>query len=436
MRIVIRNDSKGMALPLVIIIMAVLAAIGTTMLSISLAEVNFNEHDERGTQAYYIARSVADAVKDEVVADPDTIIGIAGGPATATTVNFADGSAEVYVTTPVPGPTSGTYRYTIVSTGSYRGQEATVMIDLERGVEAGETYDVFGNLISGTENISLAKNFEINLADGVDGVKKYVVDYSDPDNPFFLDDGGHVSYVLYRHEDIIYNEEDFDSGWTTYEEIYPPPLPTYEDEFGVTQTGYKEIVPPLLPLVLDGDGNRLDIDIGNTDYTISESGYYGTLDMGPSGSYTFHVNEGEILQVRADQMIFDGEIRVTADTAELGMLHLIVNDYMEMPNANAEVGTDAPNVLLIFPYDDDVSRYGTDQVDLVLKANADSNFFVYGPSIEVEMGSGAEFVGAMVVADFDGDNNNEITYDPSYDDISYEVVVSTGNYYLVPVAYR
>jgi len=85
---------------------------------------------------------------------------------------------------------------------------------------------------------------------------------------------------------------------------------------------------------------------------------------------------------------------------------------------------------------EDVSRYGTDQVDLVLKANADTNFFVYGPSIEVEMSSGAEFTGAMVVGEFDGSNNNEITYDPSYDDISYEVVISTGNYYLVPIAYK
>ncbi|OPL08116.1 MAG: hypothetical protein AVO33_01985 [delta proteobacterium ML8_F1] len=430
------NNSKGMALPMVIIIMAFLAAISTTMLSISLAEVRFNEHDESSTQAYYIARSVADAVKGAVVRDPDSIIGVAGGPTTATTVNLSGGSAEVYVTTPVPGSTSGTYRYTIVSTGTYRGREATVTIDLERGVEAGETYDVFGNLVSGTESISLQKNFEINLADGVDGVKKYVVDYSDPDNPFFLDDDSNVSYVLYRYDDQIYNEEDFDSGWATYEEIYPPPLPTYVDEDGVTQTGYKEIVPPLLPLVLDGDGNRLDLDIGNTNYTISESGYYGSLDMGPRGKYTFHVNEGEILQVRADEMIFDGEIAVTADTAELGMLHLIVDDYMEMPNANAEVGTDAPNVLIIFTYDEDVSRYGTDQVDLVLKANADTNFFVYGPSIEVEMSSGAEFTGAMVVGEFDGSNNNEITYDPSYDDISYEVVISTGNYYLVPIAYK
>lgn len=66
----ITKGRKGMALGLVIIIMAVLSILGVALLSLSVASANSIAYQDKSKQAYYLARSGADAVSTHLIRNP------------------------------------------------------------------------------------------------------------------------------------------------------------------------------------------------------------------------------------------------------------------------------------------------------------------------------------------------------------------------------
>jgi hypothetical protein len=63
------NNRRGSALALVIVVMAVLMILGTTVLRIAVAENKFAKHNEDKIQAYYAARSGAQSVAEYLIRD-------------------------------------------------------------------------------------------------------------------------------------------------------------------------------------------------------------------------------------------------------------------------------------------------------------------------------------------------------------------------------
>jgi len=64
---------KGYALLIVIIVIAVMLILGTALLSISLSENKQVIYQEKNNQAYYMARSGADAIASYIIKNPDRV---------------------------------------------------------------------------------------------------------------------------------------------------------------------------------------------------------------------------------------------------------------------------------------------------------------------------------------------------------------------------
>ncbi len=67
----LRNEQSGYTLIMTLIVMVVLMILGTALLNLSVAENRFTNRNEDKLQAYYIARSGAQAIADYMVADDD-----------------------------------------------------------------------------------------------------------------------------------------------------------------------------------------------------------------------------------------------------------------------------------------------------------------------------------------------------------------------------
>lgn len=172
------KNNKGMALPLVIIIMAFLLILGNSMLSTEIAEVYMHIHDEKEIQAYYIARSAAEALLSNLIEFPNLITGISADAKpekTYCTADFEGGIAEIYIVYNGTLP-DGTMQYQINSKGIYKGISAKVAIDIIKRRDDDNDYEIFENAISCLTSVDI-KN--LNLTDpGGELENSLVVDYS------------------------------------------------------------------------------------------------------------------------------------------------------------------------------------------------------------------------------------------------------------------
>lgn len=120
------KDEKGSALAMVLIIMLVLGILGTAFMNLSVAENRFVQRSEDKLQAYYIARSGAQAVAEYMVKDnnddADDMIGHSTGS------NTQIGGGEFTVS--VEQDPNHTNIVNVVSTGVYKGITQTSKIQV------------------------------------------------------------------------------------------------------------------------------------------------------------------------------------------------------------------------------------------------------------------------------------------------------------------
>lgn len=121
------NNRKGSALALVLIVMAVLMILGTTVLKVAVAEDRFANHNEDKIQAYYVARAGAQAVAEYMIED-------AHGDAS----ELVDMTSDMTQYTKMGGQFQVTVsknpsnnNLSIISTGEYNGIKQTAKILLE-----------------------------------------------------------------------------------------------------------------------------------------------------------------------------------------------------------------------------------------------------------------------------------------------------------------
>lgn len=120
------NRRKGSALALVLIVMAVLMILGTSVLRIAVAENRFAQHNENKIQAYYAARSGAQAVAEYIIKDPNNNAEDLLNKTSALNTQLDKGDFIVEV----KELDSNTIE--ILSTGEYRGVQQTAKIRLKK----------------------------------------------------------------------------------------------------------------------------------------------------------------------------------------------------------------------------------------------------------------------------------------------------------------
>lgn len=121
----LNNKRKGSALVMVLIIMLVLSILGTAIMRVAVAENNFAKRNEDRLQAYYIARSGAQAIAEYMIKDnyndADAFIGKESEP------NSQVGGGEFKVSVS-KDPSNG--EVSVTSIGDYNGvkQEARLIM--------------------------------------------------------------------------------------------------------------------------------------------------------------------------------------------------------------------------------------------------------------------------------------------------------------------
>lgn len=90
------KDSKGMALPLVLITMFVLTILGTSLWQYSITDTIHVARDQRKMQAHYLARSGAEMIANHILRNPEEAAGLIGASKSAPVI-LEEGSFEVEV---------------------------------------------------------------------------------------------------------------------------------------------------------------------------------------------------------------------------------------------------------------------------------------------------------------------------------------------------
>lgn len=124
----LKGEESGYALVLALISMLVLMILGTALLDLSIAETTFVNRNEDKLQAYYIARSGAQAVAEYMVADNNDDAADLIGTTSDQNNQIGGGTFTVDIQ---QDPTYSNI-VNVVSTGVYNGIEQTVKVNLFR----------------------------------------------------------------------------------------------------------------------------------------------------------------------------------------------------------------------------------------------------------------------------------------------------------------
>ena len=170
------KGEKGSSLVMVLIIMGVLTILGAVFQFFSLTEHQQVVNDEKRMQAYYLARSGAEAVADYIIKNPDDVDELLGEESDP--VDLGEGSFKVKVTEINPEkPDEGLL---IESTGNVDGFERTVKLQLlpygsyglgdfavfcNSGLSVGNNINITGDVGTNAEgegSINLGNNIKID----------------------------------------------------------------------------------------------------------------------------------------------------------------------------------------------------------------------------------------------------------------------------------
>jgi len=505
----LKND-KGVALLMVIIIMAFLLILGNSMLSTEIAEVYMNIHDEKEIQAYYIARSAAEALLSNLIENPNSIVGISADSVpeqTYCTTEFAYGTAEIYIVYEGDLP-DGTMQFQINSKGIYKGVSADVVINLIKRRDDDNEYEIFENAISclgvvdiknlnltdpkgelenslvvdysgtiyyyddetGAKNVAVNPNGEyvwvqydgskyygykqiISYEDKANGTVESVLNndktsytvggttfYNNGDNTYTDVEDNTYYYWLYDDAGVLTSET---PTVTDYPQILmpPPSLPPYYDtdtngdgSINSEDEPKYDYPPPSIPYIPDvdinGDGYKDDLIVSsNTTKEISESGYYGNVELNSNATLKINVAEDGILQIQAETFMISGIIEIIGG----GTVHLIFDDWLEI-GTNTAVNDVASKLLIL--YSEKAEYEDVEDDFIVSNGSAILYGFVYAPRAQSFIKAGATIYGALIVDALDGNGQANVIYDDAYEGLQTQFVISIGSYEIVPVEYK
>ena len=139
------KNEKGIALPLVLLIIVVLSVLGVSIMHINTADTLQVNMDKERVQAYYLARSGADATAAAIIQDQNNVANInIGANSTLPSVNLGSGNFTVEV---------GKYdnRLDLKSTGTVNNVSHKVTLNMPKA----NASDIFDNVIFSYNNLYL-----------------------------------------------------------------------------------------------------------------------------------------------------------------------------------------------------------------------------------------------------------------------------------------
>lgn len=158
------KKKKGIALITVLMILLVLSILGTTLLTISVNETKLSVNNEKKMQAYYIARSGADAVASWLESHGNEASSIipASGNYTSEEVGLGDGTFKVRILRETNDPSLIRIESTSTLNNSKINGKAVLIMKEMGGLTGNEIYTetIFAKKISITGNTNIIGDME------------------------------------------------------------------------------------------------------------------------------------------------------------------------------------------------------------------------------------------------------------------------------------
>lgn len=154
-----RKNQKGVTMIITLIVILVFTLLGAAIWQYGINSVKQADKNYKQKQAYYIARSGAEAFSTHILSESDTAslknslnkaIGITSEP-----IDIGDGTCTILL------KRNGS-KIEIEATGNYKGETAKATLDIREVLDIGMPSKIFENIIFSTGSITLNGNVGIN----------------------------------------------------------------------------------------------------------------------------------------------------------------------------------------------------------------------------------------------------------------------------------
>jgi hypothetical protein len=415
-------NNKGMVLPTVIIIGAIVIMTGVVLLSMGVLDVKSGKFFERNTQAYMYARSAGEAIVKQIEVGDFVLNGNQGNSYTGSVDGSGVEDYEIYIDRKSLGGTD--YEFTITSTGKYQGVEEDVKIIYNAQLGEKSTFYpstalfAYGDINLNSNAIKIIGDIGTNEEDGSITIKDILyydnngnlIKVDDTKDHLFYDMGVSLSPILSMAE--LNNEGVFTSDINVDSDSLPAVFdgePITLVDGVLTVEGDASITIP--------DGNEIELVLNDF---ISESGT--KFDVLGEGVLQIYVRESVAVNgdVNMDEPWNQLNLEIYYDGTS-GDVNIDKNGnlcaYFQFLNHDVSPDNIASKSnfigALVTPY----GQYATKKQDKYItingKASDYDHNFIYAPYAILAPGNGgSEFEGSMIFGEVDGSGNIIISYKP------------------------
>jgi len=362
------KSEKGIAMPLVLIVLLVIALLGVALWNYSMSELNQSVREEKRARAYYIARAGAESAARDLMNDPSplTLIPEISDQLVSEELKFnpkfEGEDTEVVVgdlIVELKRVTDNSVE--ITGTGNVDGVVQSVSIILETQEEFDGVVYSLGNLDfqSGvTLNGDVVSGGKVNPPNNFNGTLKEETEIKFPHPEFREVPDSYAGTLTVDKDDTMSIDRDDD-------------IVSGDGQAGPYQKIY---VDHSATLILDATKGSLTLEAK-------------VFDMHNNAKMLeFKTHKDHDLTLIVDEIELK-QVKVTGD----GTAYIYVRSNINVQTPHADVGDDA---LLFVRLDK----------GCIMEMQANSNFegLVYGPEAVVEIAGNADFYGAMIVEQLKG----------------------------------
>ncbi|RQD74088.1 MAG: hypothetical protein D5R97_08355 [Candidatus Syntrophonatronum acetioxidans] len=402
------RDEKGLALPLVLVVLIVISLLGIALFNYSTSELTHSVREEKKARAHYIARAGAESLARHIMEDMGILDEVK---------NIGD--KIVF----------DEQDFTVVYQGLEEKEEEKVgdlLVELERITD----YRVEVTGIGTVDEVSQRVKILLETQEKFDGVVYSLGSLDFQNNVSISGDvfsGGEVKFGGKTVEEDEWDNHSQVNGIIRpgVKITFPPPeFPdepdSYEGELDVSNDYTIAHNSPennqALKKINIGNNAELTIDASYGDVFVEAE----KLDMHQNGELLLKTSSHHDLTLVVDTVTLR-RVRVTGD----GTARLYVRSEANVQTPHGDIVDEGAHLLVFL------------EQDAIMELHANSHFegLVYGPEATVEIGGNADFTGSMTVEHLKGRKGN-ITIGSAQTEIKQEyswdlLDIDVGGYYMV-----
>ncbi|KOR87698.1 DUF7305 domain-containing protein [Paenibacillus solani] len=362
------KNERGLALPTVLILMTALTIIGLTLLGVGVSQAARTVHQEKKEQAFYIAKSGADAIASYIIDKYNPITLSEEG-----TIDKLNEDLNQDISLPLPSP--GTFKVTLSD------QKLNGIINTINITSVGKVGNVTDQVV---------------LSLGLDGP------VSKSDHAIFAFGNIDITNDSYGppSKASVNNGNVAAEGNINGNLVFPVG--------GTATPSYTGVSPPKIPFI-----NATSWTKQTLGSSINESGYYGDIMINNSKVFSINANSKEIHVVFGEMIINSSTtINVNGSTSTPdGIIHIYANSLRGTSSLTLN-NTNNKNVIF----------HVKDNIDLVGSFNL-GGALLYAPEAEYTATSGSLVLrGAMVVKNLAMLGDHVVNYDNKFTNLVIETL--------------